>query len=125
MPDWTPDPIVPKFKPDEELLARAQRHMKAEEGDASARQIRVRQTWEHALAATRVALDSMREIYPTEIDCLPTDAQVSARDALDAIEEAYASLDAMSEALLGEVMTNVLAGAITSHEALDEMGVPR
>lgn len=120
------DPIVPRHRPDPELVARAQRHMMMMEDETRYPGHRhVRQKYEEAFAAIRVALDALREIYPIDRALLPDRVNKELVGALDWTLRAYEGLDSISEEMLGEIMHGVLIGEIDSHRRLDAEGVAR
>jgi hypothetical protein len=119
------DPPVQRFKPDAELVSRAQRFLMGYEDSTTSRVRFIRQRWEEALGATRVAMDALREIYPVDADALePTDQKVLSV-ALSGVTTAYMALDRLSRVMLGEVMHDVLVGRITTQAELDALGVPK
>lgn len=113
-----PDPIVQRFIPDAELVARAQRALMEDE---SPRERFVRQRWEHALGAARVAMDELREIWPSCADVLPGDGGIELRAAHSTAEELVRILDELDEKVLGSAVCGVLNGAFTTHEELDHL----
>ena len=111
------DPVARRFGANPELVAIAHNALlDSEDG----RMTFVRQRWEEALGATRVAMDALREFYPIDRDALTEDAFNATDVALDQIECAYASLDSMSDELLGETLTAVLQGLITDRAELEK-----
>lgn len=121
------DVTVERFKPDNELVVRAHNAMLAEEDELPQGHSRrfVRQQWEAALGATRVLLDSLREIFPLEQDAMTERERMGLDGALGHAEGIYLTLDGLSAEILGDTMHGVLIGTITTHEQLDEMDVPR
>lgn len=100
-------------EPDKELMARAHNLMLATE---TPQQRYVRQQWECAMAASRVALDAWRRVWPLEAaDSLTEDGQDRARDVESALAAAYFRLDSLSEELDG-LRHEVQTGGITSHD---------
>lgn len=116
------DPVAQRFIPDRELVARVQRHMLANESEPERF---VRQQWEAAFGATRVALDALRAIYPLERDAMDDETRLALDEALVAVESAYVHLDDCAENILGALILAVLRGRVTTHESLDSQGVPR
>jgi hypothetical protein len=112
------DPVARRFSPDRELLVRAQRHMIETEGE---RQRFVRQRWEEAFGAVRVALDALREIWPSERDAMHSVSSRVIGEALDEITTAYAHLDDACEEIVGREMYFVLTGVVKTTEEFDEM----
>ncbi len=110
-----PDPIAERFRPDQDLVARAQAHMLDTETEAQRYR---RQQWEHALGAARVAMDSLRAIWPSERLALGGSADELSR-ACEAAEDLVISLDALSPTMLGDAVIAVLLGEVTSVEALE------
>lgn len=126
MPEWTPDPLEPRFVPDPELEARAQRHMMAMEREwESPTTRRARQQWSHAMAASRVALAALRDIWPESQRSISADAHDDLSRALDYATELFAALDRVAPAFEGQVVIGVASGDIRTHEELDAMGVER
>lgn len=111
-----PDPVVGRFQPDSGLLAQAQRHMMEQESDAERY---LRQQWEAALGASRVAMDSLRAIWPADRRLLNDDDAFRLETALGHAESLVAGLDELDEAILGEVVAAVLAGRVTTQKSLD------
>lgn len=104
-------------EPDREIMARAHNYLIATE---TPQQRYVRQQWECAMAATKVALDAWRRIWPIEAaDSLSENGQVHARAASNELEEAYFSLDSLAEEMEG-VRHEANRGAITI-EDIDDM----
>lgn len=118
--DAQPDPVVHPFVPDRELVARAQREMMARETPGHRM---VRQRWEEALGANRVALAALREIYPSHRTYLTNHGNQQLDRALDRITEAFGLLDDLAPEILGEIMHDVLTGRITTHDELSLRGV--
>lgn len=113
------DPVVRRFAPDRELVARAQRAMMADE-DNDPVQRYIRQQWEAAFGATRVALDALRSIWPTERLSLSKDDSASLSHAIEDIEAAYTHLDDLTKGMVGEVVADVHRGLILTHHDLDD-----
>lgn len=117
-----PDPVVGRFRPPSGLLAQAQRHMMEQESDAERY---LRQQWEAALGASRVAMDSLRAIWPADRRLLNDDDAFRLETALGHAESLVAGLDELDEAILGEVVAAVLAGRVTTQKSLDAaIGTP-
>lgn len=116
-----PDLPVARFVPDPELVARAHNLM-LESEDHGHRYLR--QRWEEAFAATRVALDVFREVVPSEAFQLDEENRADAERALDALTIAYAALDRMSEGILGWPMIGVLRGSVTTGEEFEHITEP-
>jgi hypothetical protein len=126
MPDWTPDPVIPKFVPDPELAARAQRDQMAEEAEQwSPPQRYVRQQYEHAFAAVRVALDAARRIFPSELQSTPESARQHMEDLTDLLTSCHMLCDAMADSFYTGSVLKVQRGFAVTHEDLDELDVPR
>lgn len=119
------DPIEPRLVPDVQLLARACNYMLGQEAQAGGLQRYVRQHYEDAFGAIRVAMDILREIYPRERDAMSDTARNRISRALACLQGAYECLDDVSVDMLGPVMHGVLTGVLTTHEQLDALGVPR
>jgi hypothetical protein len=119
--DAMSDPLVERFKPDRELVALAQRQMMDDETHA---QRFLRQRWEHAMGAARVTLDSLREIWPSEQASLPEADRSTMGDSLRLAEDLAATLDRLSDTMLGEAMVRVLMGVISTAEELDASTEP-
>jgi hypothetical protein len=85
----------------------------------------VRQRYEDAFGAVRVALGLLREIYPCYREAVGPRARESIRLALRCLEETYVNLDDASIVILGSVAHKVLTGEIDSHAQLDQLDVPR
>ena len=112
----SPDPVAHRFAPDRELLARAHNLMLSQESESHRF---LRQRWEEGFAAVRVALDALREIYPSEREQLEKKDIGRIEAALDALTYAYTHLDDLTATMLGWPMTEVLRGHMTSHEEFD------
>lgn len=97
-------------EPDREIMARAHNLMMASE---TPQQRYVRQQWECAMGASRVALDAWRRIWPVEAsDSLSEGGCEKAKTAEGALEVAYVSLDKLSDEMEGlrhEVETGVVS----------------
>jgi len=113
---FEPDPLVRPFKPDDELLARALSRMMREETMAHRF---LRQRYEHASCALRVALDSLRDIYPTATGALPEESCNAIGYAMSLAEGAYVELDRIAEAIFGATVVGIMRGTITTEEELD------
>lgn len=113
-----PDPVVGRFQPDPHLVARAQRHMMEQESDAHRF---MRQQWEAALGASRVAMDSLRAIWPSEAHLLDSGDAADLELALHSAEAVVAGLDAIEVAVLGGAVTAVLRGEVVTQAALDAL----
>lgn len=113
-----PDPPAHRFVPDPELVARAHNRMLKYETHGKRF---VRQRWEEAFAATRVALTALREIYPVDHSELGEEEAIQMRLAHDSIMDAYEGLDQMSESMLGGLMNDVLRGRVTDPELFEYM----
>lgn len=113
--DYTAKPDLPvrRFVPDPTLVARAHNLMLECEDE---RHRFLRQRWEEAYAATRVALAALREIYPAEADQCEDDDLCSLAAASHGLDIAYTNLDRLSEGILGWQMVGVLRGAIATHD---------
>jgi hypothetical protein len=111
-----PDPLVTKFVPDPELVAYAYNQMRERERHS---QTFLRQRWEEAFAAVRVALAALREVYPAERAQLDDHEAGLCDEALDLITCAHAQLDGLSDTMLGWQMVDVLHGRILSREDFD------
>lgn len=105
-----------RFVPLPELVERAMENMLDTE---TPRQRYVRQQWESAFAAARVALDALRDILPLDRDVMTSECLRAMRGALSHVERAYECLDGCSGEMMGEAMLDVLAGRITRHEQLE------
>jgi hypothetical protein len=116
------DPSAPRPRANPDLISRAQRHMLDTE---TPRMRYLRQHCEDALGALRVTMDCLREVCPLDLDVLTTGHGELLISALDFVEGAYVKLDELSPVLLGVVMDDVQAGRISTHEQLDQMGVPQ
>lgn len=119
------DPIVHRFKPDPEIVARAQRDLMDTEDEAGRNVRFVRQKWEETFGATRVALAALREIYPSDRQQVSEETRAALGLALDDLTSAWAALDDCSSEMLGATMQRVLAGEIRTHAHLDIVGVDR
>ncbi len=125
-PEWTYDPVIPKFVPDPELMARCQREQMAQEKESwSQGQRYVRQQYETAFAATRVAFDAVRAIWPIEADSLHEDAHARMQHVLTTLTDTYRMLDEMAVDFYSMPLLRVQRGFITTHEELDDMEIPR
>lgn len=111
-----PDPIASRFVPDQALVNRAHNRMLQAEGPLAKF---VRQQWDVAFGATRVALDSLREIWPTDTRDLDQDTRVFLMEALQHLEDAYHCLDSVAEAMVGQLVVDVQMGRITSQQDFD------
>lgn len=111
MTDANHDPYAERFRPDPELLAIAHNQMLKEE---MAPHRFVRQRWEEALGALRVALPTVREVFPSEGSAMPPGMLECLRSAERHLEEAFIELDSLAEEMLGEAMTRVLDGTLTT-----------
>lgn len=113
-----PDQLVPRFRPDPDLVARAQRLMMDEETHAERF---LRQRWEHALGSARVALDSLREIWPSEQASLAEGDRSEMDASLRLAEDLVLTLDRLSETMLGPTMVQVLMGEVTKPEEVADL----
>lgn len=125
MPEARPDPIVHRFRPEPSLVARAQRYMMQIEDETDPGVRFVRQRWEEAFAAVRVATEALREIFPSERHRVDERTYRNLGVALGHVTRAWTALDDCSGDLLGDTMQNVLLGYVDDHEELDRMEVPR
>lgn len=118
----THDPIVRKFAPDPTLVHRAHNMLLDEEREDPARAF-VRQQWDAAFGATRVAMDALREIWPSEAAQITDGTGRFLVDALNGLEEAYHALDSVAEEMVGDLMVAVQRGRVrTEEEFLDYVG---
>lgn len=78
-----------------------------------------RQRWEHATGAARVALDSLREIWPAERLALPESDRETLSYAAHLAEDLVVALDKLSQTMLGDAMVAVLAGEITTEDEFE------
>lgn len=110
-------PVSRRPEPPKEILVRAQRHMLDHETDLQAY---VRQHWETAFSALRVAMDAWRTIVPLELDSFTAQGRDEAERAIGKIISAYMALDLLSEEVLGPVMYQAQRGNLTL-ESLDDL----
>lgn len=107
------DRIVRRFVPDRELVAVAFNAMMEGEDQRDAF---VRQHWEAAFGAVRVALDAVRAVWPVEQSYM--DDPVAWERATRYLEDAYTQLDILSEEMLGQTLFRVMSGDITTPDHL-------
>jgi cytochrome c-type biogenesis protein CcmH/NrfF len=110
--------------PDPELVTRAYNHMRAAEEMLGGNHHFVRQRWEDAFGAVRVAMDLLREIYPRERDTMNERTATDISMALTCLQGAFERLDQCSADMLGDLMHDVLTGRIVTHEQLSARNVP-
>ena len=108
-----PDPLVGRFVPDPELVAYAYNRMRERENRPQAF---LRQRWEEAFAAVRVAVAALRDIYPAERAQLDDHDAAVLAEALDLATCAHTNLDCLSDTMLGWLMVDVLHGRVLSRE---------
>lgn len=113
------DPVARRFVPNPILVNMAHNALLELEDHEPGRAF-VRQQWEAAYGAIRVAIDALREIWPLERHNLTVEDQEHVRRALDDLVEAYIDLDEMAEGLVGWVMVAVLHGTIKTEEELND-----
>jgi hypothetical protein len=112
------DPIAHRFVPDPTLVHRAHNLLlEQEEGRPTQRYLR--QQWDAAFGAVRVAMDALRDIWPLEARQLGEPAQLFLHQALDDVENAYHSLDSIAEVMVGDLMVAIQNGEICTHEEFD------
>lgn len=114
-----PDDIVHAYRPDRELLARVTNEMLARE---SHEHKFMRQRWEHALGASRVALDALREIWPAYRHRLSDQEGREVKSALEHAEALLLRLNDLDAVMLGEDVIGVLRGEITTVSDLEDYG---
>lgn len=78
----------------------------------------VREEWEAALGATRVALDAVRRLWPLEQDALTERDFGCLEGVAGDLGRAYAQLDGMSEDMLGKLLNDACAGRLDAAEIL-------
>ena len=106
-----PDPPSPPYRPDPDRLAEAHNRLMHWERDGHRQHLRhVRQRWEEALGASRVALAAVRDLYPMELEVLSDKGGSRIARAHRSLQEAVIELDLMSRELLGDEMVDVLVG---------------
>jgi hypothetical protein len=110
------DPPRNRFIPDRELVARVHNALLESE---SQRQAFIRQHWETACAGVRVALDALREIYPTDNDAMSGYVEHAIGETVNHLTDALIELTNMSADMLGGVMFDVQRGVITTIEDLE------
>jgi hypothetical protein len=116
---WAYDEPAHRPEPNEEIARRAHALMLAGE---SVMEKYLRQQWEVATAAVRVAMDALRKLYPEEMPSLRgmgdpgDDAAHEVEFALNHIEQAFVHLDGASEPMLGELMHRATLGLASKEE---------
>lgn len=112
------DPIVQRPEPEREVLVRAHAYMRRTE---TPMEQYLRQQWQAAMSATRVALDAWRSVWPIEVEGnLDDDEQKTAGYIMAALEQSYQRLDSLSRRMLGDVMYSAQLGQMTE-EWLDDV----
>jgi hypothetical protein len=115
MTQFEHDPVRSRPQPDREILVRAHAHMLRTQ---TPMQAYLRQQWEAAISAIRVALDAWRTLWPVEgMEFEPDERALMIRVAVN-IEAAYNLLDHLSGTMLGVVMDSAQRGELTL-EALE------
>jgi hypothetical protein len=115
MTQFEHDPVRSRPQPDREILVRAHAHMLRTQ---TPMQAYLRQQWEAAISAIRVALDAWRTLWPVEgMEFEPDERALMIRAAVN-IEAAYNLLDSLSGTMLGVVMDAAGRGELTL-EALE------
>jgi hypothetical protein len=107
------DPVVQRPEPDRDILARAHVYMIRTQ---TPMQAYLRQQWETAISAIRVALDAWRRVWPIEGMEFESGDRVLATRALTNIEGAYNLLDHLSRTMLGDAMDAAQRGEMTIAE---------
>jgi hypothetical protein len=104
------DPVVQRPEPDRDILARAHGYMLRTQ---TPMQAYLRQQWEAAISAVRVALDAWRKIWPIEGAEFEAEERLLMTRALDNIEDAYSVLDRLSGKMLGWPMDMAQLGHLS------------
>lgn len=113
-PEFSYDPPQQTPQPDREVLMIARNRMLADE---SPKERYVRQQWEVAFSATKVAMDAWRQAYPEFVmDLVPADVTPLPGQIMELLEGLYQSLDALSAALNTEEVCLAEGGSLTREE---------
>jgi hypothetical protein len=108
---WAYDQLAQRPEPDRSIARRAYALMLTNESEMDAY---LRQQWEVAMGAVRVAMDALRRLYPQEMTNLRLmsggDAGHDIEYALNHIEQAFGHLDAVGKPMLGELMHRATLG---------------
>lgn len=96
--DWTPDHAIPYPESDMEKLKELHRDLLSME---SPREKWVRQQWEVATSATKVALDAVRLLHPAQGDHFPEEEFERLARASAHLASVAADLDKCKETLMG------------------------
>lgn len=109
MTDFDFDAPIQRPEPDREVVARAFNDRLSTEAPIEKY---VRQQWETAVAATRVAMDAWRDVWPKEVADLTADEELRAiaQEVAQELEQAFHGLDKLSELMLGTTLYEAQLG---------------
>ncbi len=109
-------PDVRRPAPDQEIIERA---LKVTNHEQDQMQRYLREEWEAALGATRVALDVVRRLWPLEQYHFD-DEEFDALEGLASdFGRAYATLEGMSAEMLGDLLNDACNGTLGEARLLE------
>lgn len=110
------DPIVQRHVPAPGLVHRAFNMLLDRETE---QERLVRQHWDAAFGAVKVAMDSLREVWPVDAADVGGNVSSALSEALRLTEDAYAALDGIALEMVGPLLVLVHRGHIKTEEQFD------